>query len=83
MTSPEQRAKILRPMSPIKEHCIFTLTPDDVDRIRGLLRSVEVAIGELVAYRCVRPLAANVNFRLEDEVYQQTSQILADCDGPF
>ena len=70
-------------MSRITDHCIFTLTPDDVDRIRGLLRSVEVAIGELVAYRCVRPLDTNVNFTLESDVYQQTSQILADCDDPF
>jgi len=74
-------------MSRITEHCIFTLTPNDVDRIKGLLRSVEEAIGELVAYRCVRPLDAITNFQLEDEVYEQTSRILIDCasesDGSF
>ena len=66
-------------MSRNTDHCIFTLTPDDVDRINGLLRSVQEAIGELVAYRCVRPLDANTNVFGEDDVYKQTSQILIDC----
>jgi hypothetical protein len=61
------------------EHCIVTLTPDDVDRIEGLLSAVQEAITELIAYRCVRPLDVNTSFSLEDEVYKQTSQILIDC----
>lgn len=66
-------------MSRITNPGIFTLTSNDVDRITGLLRSVEEAIRELIAYRCVRPLDFDTNILLEDEVYKQTSQILVDC----
>ena len=36
-------------MQQIKQNAIHTLTPRDVDRIRGLLQSVEEAIAEIIA----------------------------------
>ena len=73
MISPEQS------IPRVTDHCICTLTPDDVDRIKGLLRAAQEATLELIAYRCVRPLDVNTNFSLEDEVYKQASRILIDC----
>jgi hypothetical protein len=62
-------------MSKITEFCIFAITPDDVDRIKGLLRSVDVTVGELVTYRCIDLRA--------DEVDGQTLQVLTDCASKF
>ena len=66
-------------MSRFTDHCIYTLTPEDFSRIKGLLRAVEEAIGEIVSYRCVRPLDPDGDFALEDAVYEQTSRVLKDC----
>jgi hypothetical protein len=63
-----------------KQPIIHTLTPRDVDRIRGLLQSVEEAIAEIIAYRAVRPIGPDVDLPMEDDVYRQTSGILEDYD---
>ena len=63
-----------------KQNIIHTLTPRDVDRIRGLLQSVEEAIAEIIAYRAVRPIDPGADLPLEDDVYRQTSGILEDYD---
>jgi hypothetical protein len=60
------------------DHCVFTLTPNDVDRIKALLHTVEEAISELIANRCVRPLDTNTNVLSEDDVYMQASHIFAN-----
>jgi len=62
-------------MSTAYETRIHTLTSRDVDRIRGLLQSVEEAIAEIIAYRVVRPLDPVIDFPKEDDVYRQTSGI--------
>jgi hypothetical protein len=63
-----------------REPCIYTLTSRDVDRIRGLLQSVEEAIAEIIAYRAVRPIEPDADLPKEDDVYRQTSGILEDYD---
>lgn len=63
-----------------KQNLIHTLTSRDVDRIRGLLQSVEEAIAEIIAYRAVRPIGPDADLPMEDDVYRQTSGILEDYD---
>lgn len=62
------------------EPCIHTLTSRDVDRIRGLLQSVEEAIAEIIAYRAVRPIDPGAELPKEDDLHRQTSWILEDYD---
>jgi len=65
-----------RIMLTVNETRIHTLTSRDVDRIRGLLQSVEEAIAEILAYRAIRPLDPAADLPMEDDVYRQTSGIM-------
>ena len=69
-------------MGAFLDHRLFTLTRRDAERIKGLLESVEEAIAEIIAYRCVRPMDSDADFPMEDAVYQQTTQIMRDFEDP-
>jgi hypothetical protein len=68
-------------MLPTEKPVLHTLTSRDVERIRGLLQSVEEAIAEIIAYRAVRPIDPGADLPMEDNVYRQTSGILEDTTG--
>jgi hypothetical protein len=74
-------------MSHISNQRVYVLTARDVERIRGLLQSVNEAVAEILDYRGVRSIDPEADFPMEDFVYQQTSQIVRQCelplDGPF
>ena len=69
-------------MARITDQRLYTLTSRDVERIQGLLQSVEEAVIEIMSFRCVRPVDRENDFPMEDAVYQQTSQIMRDFEDP-
>lgn len=58
-----------------REMRIYALTYQDVQRIRGILSTVDDAISELISYRRIDPIDPRADFPCENAIYEQTRSI--------
>ena len=65
-------------MSRLGDQKVYALTARDVTRINDLLAVVKEAVGELLEYRCIRPLDPDSDFPREGMTHEQANALLRD-----